>query len=135
MLKGQAEAAISGLKITADNYKIALDILQSRFGNTDVIISTHMEQLVGMPGVASSSDIRKIRQMFDFLERTVRQLQNLGITSSQYGCLLTPVVLKKIPQDIKLAILRNTEQTEKSDLESLMKKFKKELEAREKLAF
>ena len=135
MLKGQAEAAISGLKITADNYKIALDILQSRFGNTDVIISAHMEQLVGMPGVASSSDIRKIRQMFDFLERTVRQLQNLGITSSQYGCLLTPVVLTKIPQDIKLAILRNTEQTEKFDLESLMKKFKKELEAREKISF
>ena len=57
MLKGQAEAAISDLKITADNYKIALDILQSRFGNTDFIISAHMEQLVGMPGVASSSDL------------------------------------------------------------------------------
>ena len=135
MLKGQAEAAISGLKIAADNYKIALDILQSRFGNTDVIISAHMEQLVGMPFVASSSDIRKIRQMFDFLERTVRKLQNLGITSSQYGCLLTLVVLKKIPQDIKLAILHNTEQTEKFDLESLMEIFKKELEAREKISF
>ena len=135
MLKGQAEAAISGLKITADKYKIALDILQSRFGNTDVIISAHMKKLVGMPGVASSSDIRKIRQMFDFLERTVRHLQNLGITSSQYGCLLTPVVLKKIPQNNKLAILHNTEQTEKFDLESLMEKFKKELEAREKITF
>ena len=58
MLKTQAEAAISGLKITADNYKIALDILESRFGNADVIISSHMEQLVGMPGVTSKSDIR-----------------------------------------------------------------------------
>ena len=73
--------------------------------------------------------------MLDFLERTVRQLQNLGITSSQYGCLLTPVVLKKISQDIKLAILRNTEQKEKFDLESLMEKFKKELEGREKISF
>ena len=70
--------------------------------------------------------------MFDFFERTVRQLQNLGITSSQYGCLLTPVVLKKIPLDVMFAILCNTEQTEKFDLESLMEKFKKELEAREK---
>ena len=66
-----------------------------------------MEQLVEMPGVTSSSDIRKIRQVFDFLERAVRQLQKLDITSSQYGCLLTPVVLKKIPQDIKIAILLN----------------------------
>ena len=89
MLEGQAETAISGLKITADNYKIELDILKSRSGNTYIIISVHMEQLVGMPGVASSSDIRKIRQMFYFLERTGRQLQKLGITSSQYGCLLT----------------------------------------------
>ena len=72
MLKGQAEAAISGLKITADNYKIALDILKSIFGNTDIIISAHMEQLVGIPGVASSSDIKKIRQMFDFLSGNCR---------------------------------------------------------------
>ena len=59
MLKRQAEAAISGLKITADNYKIALDILESRFGSTDVIISTNMESLIRMPGVVSNSDIRK----------------------------------------------------------------------------
>ena len=84
-----------------------------------------MDQLVGMPGVASSSDIRKIKQMFEFLEGTVGQLQNLGITSSQYRCLLTPIVLKKITQDIKLSILHNTEQTEKFDLESLMEKIKK----------
>ena len=72
MVKGQAEAAIPGLKIRADTYKIALDILKSRFGNADIIILAHMEQLVGIPSVASSSNIRKVRQMFDILERTVR---------------------------------------------------------------
>ena len=63
---------------------------------------------------------------------TTEQLNNF---LKNIWCLLTPVVLKKIPQDIKLAILRNTEQTEKFDLESLMEKFKKELEAREEISF
>ena len=61
MVIGQAGAAISGLKITPDDYKIALDILKSRFGDTNIIISAYKEQLDGMPGIASSSDIRNVR--------------------------------------------------------------------------
>ena len=106
LLKGQAEAAIAGLAMTEDNYKIAVDILKSRFGKVDLIVSAHTDALVGLAAASSSYDIRKLRFIFDSVEKNVRQLQTLEISSSTYGTILVLVILKKIPLDMKLIILR-----------------------------
>ena len=77
LLRGQAEAAIAGLAMTEDNYKIAVDILKSRFGKVDLIVSAHMDALVGLAAASSSHDIRKVRFIYNSVEKNVRQLQNL----------------------------------------------------------
>ena len=118
--------------MTEDNYKIAVDILKSRFGKVDLIVSAHMDALVGLAAASSSHDIRKVRLIYDSIEKNVRQLQNLGISSSAYGTILVPVILKKIPPDIKLIILRTQTSEEQWDLQKLLDVFKTELEAREK---
>ena len=73
LLRGQAEAAIPGLSMTEDNYKIAVDILQSRFGKVDLIVSTHMDELVGLAAASSSHDIRKVRFIYASVEKNVHQ--------------------------------------------------------------
>jgi len=56
-LEGAALAAISGLSLTESNYKNAIEILTERFGNEQLIISSHMEALLQLPAVTSITDI------------------------------------------------------------------------------
>ena len=118
--------------MTEDNYKIAVDILKSRFGKVDLTVSAHMDAWVGLAAASSSHDIRKGRFIYDSVEKSVRQLQNLGISSSTYGTIfiLVPVILKKIPPDTKLIILRTQKSEEQWDLQKLLDAFK--IETREK---
>ena len=60
LLRGKAEAAITSLAMTEDNYRIAVDILKSRFGNVNLIVSAHMDALVGLAAASSSHDMKKL---------------------------------------------------------------------------
>ena len=42
-LKGPAVGCISNLNLTAGNYKQALDTLMQRYGNKQLLISTHID--------------------------------------------------------------------------------------------
>ncbi|XP_068757290.1 uncharacterized protein [Montipora capricornis] len=48
-LEGPAMATIAGLALTKNNYKVAVDLLRDRYGNKQVIISSHMESLLKLP--------------------------------------------------------------------------------------
>ena len=69
LLRGQAEAAIAGLAMKEDNYKIAVDFLKSRFRKVDLIVSAHMDALAGLAAASSSHDIRKVRLIYDSVEK------------------------------------------------------------------
>ena len=45
-LKGEALDAISGLTLSMENYKEAIQLLKNRFGNEQLLISAHMESLI-----------------------------------------------------------------------------------------
>ena len=49
LLEGTAALTIQGLTLTADNYDSAIELLKKRFGNTQQIIATHMEELLRLP--------------------------------------------------------------------------------------
>ena len=45
-VKGEAYAAVSGLTLTSENYREAIQVLKDGFGNEQVLISAHMESLL-----------------------------------------------------------------------------------------
>ena len=45
-LKGQAANSISGLTLSSENYDEAINILNKRFGNKQLLISSHIEKLI-----------------------------------------------------------------------------------------
>ena len=45
-MKEDALKVIEGLTLTNDNYTQALELLKQRYGNTQLIISTHMNKLI-----------------------------------------------------------------------------------------
>ena len=131
LVEGPAAAAIKGLLLTSANYKVARDILEQRYGNKQLIINAHMDNLLKLPVVSSVTDIKGIRQLYDKTEIHIRGLQALGIEAEQYGSLLVPVLLSKVPQELRLIISRKFD-TEAWNLDELLKVFKTEVEARER---
>ena len=77
LLDEQAASAIAGLQLTAKNYEGAIKILQSQYGNKQIIISSYMDILLKLSVVTSLSDICQIRDIYDKIESS--GLQGLGI--------------------------------------------------------
>ena len=127
-------ATIAGLALTKDNYKVAVDLLRERYGNKQVIISSHMESLLKLPRVNFVSDIKRVRMVYDQIEIKIRSLQALGIKADSSGSLLIPVVIEKIPEEFRLVISRKMK-SDTWDVNELIEAFKEELEAREKSRF
>ena len=71
-LEGQAKRTVEGFNITNENYQKALDLLYKRFGNTQVIITTHMNELLKIKYVKSDKVVAGLRQLYDRLEVNVR---------------------------------------------------------------
>ena len=92
LVDGPAYSTIAGLQLTGANYKAALNLLKERFGQKRIIINCHMENLMKIPPVHSSTDIRKVRNLYDAIEQNCRGFQALGVTSSSYGAVSVPVL-------------------------------------------
>ena len=106
LVEGPAAAAIKGLPLISENYTSAREILEQRYGNKQLIISSHMDNLLKLPVVSFVNNVKGIRQLYDKTEIHIRCLQALGVEAEQYGSLLVPVLLSKVPQELRLIISR-----------------------------
>jgi len=131
LLGGEASTATAGLSLTQGNYGAAIEILKKRFGDEQKIISAHMEMLLKLTPVHNGKQTGKLRKLYDEIEVRIRALQSMGIQADSYGTLLVPVLLLKLPDDVKLEISRGVEDG-KWNLGDLLKKLIAETTARER---
>lgn len=89
LLEKSASEAIAGLAITNANYEEAIGILKTRFGNKQMIVNKHMDDLINIAPVTANHDLRGLRQLYDLVEVHVRGLKALGVPSESYGSLLS----------------------------------------------
>ena len=123
---------ISGLTLSSSNYLKALDILRERYGNKQILISSHMDVLVKLPRATSFKDIETLRKIYNSLETSVRNLTELNVDINSYGTLLISLILERIPSELKVIISRRFKD-DVWDLLSLIEIFKEELFARERI--
>ena len=125
LVEGTAYDTIAGLALTAANYKVAVDLLKQRFGQRQFIINCHLENLMKITPLNSSADIKRVRRLYDNIEQNCRGLKALGVTSESYGALLVPVLLHKLPEDIRLEVSRKmgktSEEENQWDLDKILK--------------
>ena len=129
LLERTAYEAISGLTLSSANYREAIDVLHKRFGNKQLIISKHMETLLSIEAVTSEQNVRGLRQLHDDVESHIRGLKSLGVAPESYGALLSLVLLKKLPPELRLIVTRKvTDST--LNVDSLLKTVEDKLIAR-----
>jgi len=129
LLEGAAARAIKGLTLSEGNYNDAVELLKQRFGRPQQIICAHMEELVKIP-CCTNDRPQSLRYIYDQITVHIRGLATLGIGSPQYGSLLIPIIMSKLPGEIRLRVARETKEDVWS-LDELMDVIRVEVEARE----
>ena len=98
--------AVEGLQVTKENFSEAVEVLERRFGNKQVIVNSHMEELTAMKEVTDKNDIKGLRTFYDKVEMNLRSLRALGVNPDHYGSLLVPMLKKRLPGEIILLLSR-----------------------------
>ena len=89
-----------------------------------------MDGLLKLPPLGNTSDVRKLRQTYDEVEAHVRGLQALEVPTESYGSFLVPVLMTKIPEDIRLLVGREMKDGE-WNLTQILQLLRSEVENRE----
>ena len=72
-LEKEAARTIQGFSLTNENYCEAIKLLKERFGNKQLIISSHVNKLLKVKPI-SSENVKGIRLLYDNIESHVRSL-------------------------------------------------------------
>ena len=131
-LKDDALNAVKGLLVINGNYDVALKMLEERFGDSQLLIHKHMTTLLSLDTISSIFDLKNLRKVYDEVETQIRSLEDLGLDLKSYESLLAPVLMSKLPDELKLLTSR---QFGKNvwEITEIMKLFRNELDAREKI--
>ena len=92
-----------------------------------------METLLGIEAVVSDKNFNGLRRLYDEVESHIRSLKALGVESDSYGAMLVPILLTKLPPDVRLIVSRKTGGAEPG-VDQLLKHVEEELTAREQTA-
>ena len=80
---------------------------------------------------ALSDDVQQLRKFYDSCESNIRALETLGVQTDSYGSLLIPILLKKLPEQLRCTIFRTNPQADCS-LKDLRTALCHEIDTREK---
>lgn len=129
LLERNAARTIQGLTITSTNYSAAVEMLQERFGKPQIIISAHMDEILKLQPCIEGR-LGPLRYVYDKVSVQVRGLASLGVTSEMYGSLLIPIIMSKLPSDVRLEIARKST-NDVWKIDELLDTIKSEIDARE----
>lgn len=127
-LHGEAESCISGLSLTHANYEQAISLLQARYGQQGIIIDAHMQKLVDLPNPTMS--LNSLRTFYDKVETSIRGLESLGQCQTNFGTVLTPIIFRKLPPELRTTLTREHD-TSTWTIDLLRKAIGKELRAQQ----
>ena len=104
-------------------------MLINSFGRPQQIVAAHMDEILKIQA-CTSDKLSALRYVYDKISVHVRGLASSGISSEQYGSLLIPIIMSKIPSDVRLQIVRKSTK-DVWEIDELLQTIKIEIEARE----
>ena len=130
LLHGKAAKVIEGFQITSANYPEAITQLKERFGQPDLMVQGHVNDLLRLG--ACGEQTRQLRQFYDEIQVHHRALKALDVDSKEYSRCVIPALLRKLPEDVDLNITRGKSDVLKWKIDDLLEALKKELANRER---
>jgi len=112
LLEGPAAWSIKGLTLTESNYSSAIDLLKERFGKTQKIIDAHADELMKIPTCLIDKPYM-LKSVYDQINVHIRGLAAIKIKSDECGFMLVPLIMSKLPSDVKLQIATYIERAQR----------------------
>ena len=95
---------VSGLSLSSSNCNHAVQLLQERYGNTQVSINAYMKKIATIPPVKNDTDVRGLRKIYYELKTSVRNLRTLNVDTSAYGTFISRFTIKTFTEFRKWSI-------------------------------
>lgn len=133
----RAAEIVNSFPPTTDNYKKAIQSLQSRFGKKDLLIEYYVRELLKL--VLNKNRESTLMTIYDKLETHMRALESLGVTTDMCAAMLFPLVESSLPEELLRTWQRYLTQadtatnTAKDRLDHLMSFLGKEVESEERI--
>ncbi|XP_037525616.1 uncharacterized protein LOC119402539 [Rhipicephalus sanguineus] len=113
-LTGSAKRSIEGIRLAEQNYDLAIKTLTDRFGRRDLLINEHVDHLLALIPVKSSSDVAKLRTLHDNVQFRVSALEGLGVSPDQYIVVLNRVMMRCLPDDLAIMHRQKTKEDDRA---------------------
>jgi len=94
-LSNDAASCIKYLETTTTNYDRAWKSLINRYDNKNILIQTHVKNIVDLPSI-NESNSTKLRQFSDDLVSNIKALETLGQKPKEWGPLLLHILCSKL---------------------------------------
>ena len=126
-----AKSCISGLSLSSANYFEAIELLKQSYGNPQMLINAYMKRFVQLPVIKNYNDVFGLGKLYDQVESLIRNLKSLQMDTSGYGALLVPLLIEKLPFNLRESIAKKLE-NDIWELQEMLKILKGDLEAKER---
>ena len=131
-LEEPARRVVAGMPMTEENYKIAVDLLQKRYGRKEVIQQAHIGHLMGLQPVFREKYTTRMRNLHDEIETHFRGLEAMGVNKYSYSSIVVPCRMEKIPENVRNQMIRNSRENYLSwAVDDLLAYMEKELHIKE----
>ncbi|XP_071153541.1 uncharacterized protein [Mytilus edulis] len=110
LLHDEALKTVTGFALTHANYEKAISLLQERYGQSHVIRQKYMQALVDIP--APKYTISSMKNYYDEIEIHIRGLESLGQSEHTCGAFLVPIIMNKLPGEIRRNLARQYRSTD-----------------------
>ena len=95
-LIGEAKRAVSGILLSKENYRVAIEMLKKRFGNVKSEVNCHYTELINITPAINNS--KGLRQLYDQIEKHLRSLEALNQAVNQE--VFISIITAKLPKDV-----------------------------------
>ncbi|XP_028405760.1 uncharacterized protein LOC114528332 [Dendronephthya gigantea] len=112
---------IANLKPSGVGYKMAWDRLKKEYGQTKLVVNSHVNEIVSLP-VVKGYNYTKIREFYEALSRNYEALLTLGEGDMLKGFVMTTI--NKLPQ-VKPDLVRTDEEWKNWDMGGLIDEIRK----------
>ena len=126
-----ARRVISGLSLTDAEYDSAVEILKKRFAKPSLIKRAHINDLMNLNPVFNDRNIGRLRHLLDDIETHFRGLEALGVDKETYSSIVVPVLMDKLPENIRINMIRFGGDYLNWGLDEMMEALAREVEIRE----
>ena len=109
-LQGDAARVVVGFPLTDVNYQHSITLLRERFGQPYKLINAHMQALLNLTNVTNT--LSSLQLFHDTVENRIRALDSLGKSPESYGSLLIPIILGKLPKEVRKSLARDHNNSE-----------------------